>query len=419
MTKPSANMTLTPFTPEMEQELLDRETERDAVNGNQEDAPEPDTRRAEPEQRQQQDETADKPAPVPMSPHDAKRMAMADRFKRQDDRPFDGDMTKGENLYGDVAAEELAADPAAPEPGVPEQDRQPEPPAPEKKYTIKVRGKDVQLTEAELLERASKVEAADSYLAESRDLLEQAKQVRSGRAAADPQHPEGENRAQGDEQDRDDHQTDTRRPGIDLKAVVEKIQFGEPEEAAKELAEAIEAVAEKRANEGHVKRLVTNDLAKSQTELKAFREANPELDKDPIASNAIENMIYRIYREEIAKLGVDEAQIPKDPKDLADWHRLYRVHGYEVSKTADILQKAKASFEAWRGVPSKDQAPAPRKDSARVQVNVDRTERRMQIPVQPSRGVAPRRDPAPAQTEQSSRSSAVQEMRRARGQPVH
>ena len=253
---------------------------------------------------------------------------------------------------------------------------------------------------------------------EVRALLEQAKQVRDGRAAPDGQHPDHQNRANEDGQDHDDRQDTTRRPGPDLKAVVEKIQFGDPDEAAAELAKVISDVSQQAANEGHVTRLVKNDLAKSQAELAAFRNANPELDKDPIASNVIENTIYRIYRDEIVALGIDEAKIPQTPKELADWHRLYRVNGYNVSKTADVLQKAKATLDTWRGPSQATQKPAARKDAPRVAVNVDRTERRMAIPVQPSRGVAPRRDPAPV-VEQDSRKSAVQEMRKARGQPVH
>ncbi len=412
----SSGVTKTELTNEDIDRLMDEGNERDAVNGGQEPGePEIETVAAGEGEGERRQETEAKVEPIQMSPQDAKRQAMADRFKRPDveERPFDGDMTKAENLYGDVANEELQVDPNLPEPGVPA-DRK-EPAAQPRMLTRIVRGKEVTKSEDEWLDLAMKVDAADSYLAESQQLLKDAKEIRQQRAGQDPQRPEGQTSEQDDRTDEDDRQT-SRRPGIDLKGVVEKIQFGDPEEAAAELAKAIDAVATKQVNEGHVARLVSNDLARAKLDLKAFSDANPDLASDPLASNLIENLVYSVYREEIKALGVDEAQIPKDPKALADWHRLYRVHGHTVSKTADVLQKAKVKFDEWRGVKSEPK-PAPRKGEARVEVNVDRTERRMAIPVQPSRAVAPRRD-APVVKQEDSRKSAVQEMRRARGQPV-
>ena len=411
----SSNVTVKELTNEDIDKLMDEQTEKDAVNGGQEPGDEIEQPQPEPEPREPS-EPEPREKPIAMSPQDAKRAAMADRFKRKDvEAPFDGDLTKPENMYGDVAAEALEVDPDAPEPGVPAARQQEQKPAP-RMITRTVRGKEVTKSEDEWLALAMKVDAADSYLEESQQLLKDAKAIRQERTGQDPQHPEGRTEAQDDRTDEDDRQT-SRRPGIDLKSVVEKIQFGDPAEAAEELAKAIDTVATKQVNEGHVARLVSNDLARSKADLAAFSKANPDIAADQIASMVIENNVYAIYREEIKALGVDEAQIPKDPKALADWHRLYRVHGHTVSKPADVLEKAKAKLDSWRGTTSQAPKPAPRKGEARVEVNVDRTERRMAIPVQPSRAVAPRRD-APVVKQEDSRKSAVQEMRRARGQPV-
>lgn len=418
----TANMEKVELTREQLEKFLERENEAEAAEGIVDDQHDADAgaddtggeRRAraeggddgEPQERQK---------PIAMSPMDEKRLKMADRFKRSnDERPFDGDFTREENLYGEVADENLAddlagTDPAEPAAAAPAQD--------ERIHTIKVRGKEVKLTTAELLERASKVEAADSYLQESRDLLEQAKQIRGPRAAPDAQHPEREDGTQDDRLDQDDRQP-TRRPGPDLTAVVEKIQFGDPKEAAAELANVIRDEAGKIANEGHVARLVANDQARTKQALKAFREKYADLDKDEIAAGVIDRQVNAILFEEIKSLGVDEAQIPRDPRVLADWHRLYRVHGHELSKPDQVLEQAKSRFDKWRGV-SSEPAPAPRtKEAPRVAVNVDRTQRRMAIPNQPSAAVTPRRPAAAPVTEQNSRKSAVQEMRRSRGQTV-
>lgn len=363
------------------------------------------------------DEEQERPAPVQMSPQDAAREAIANKFKRPGATiPFDGDMTKPENLYGEVAQEELEPDPDLPEPGVPQNQRA-EPAAQPRMITQKIRGKDVTRSEDEWLELARKVDAADSYLEESRVLLETAKDIRAERAGRD-HRPNGEQSStQDDEQDNNDQQRHGRPNGPDLKSVVEKIQFGDPEEAARELGQVIASEATKQANEGHISRLIQNDLARSQVALQTFLGENAELAKDKIASVAIENTIYDIYREEIQKLGIDEAQIPSDPKTLADWHRFYRVHGHPVSNTPDVLKQAKGRFDEWRGV-SPQPKPAARRDAApRVDVNVNRTERRMAIPNQPGRAVAPRRDvqQAPAKTKGSD---IVADMRKARGQPV-
>ena len=413
----SSNVTKTELTNEQIDRMLDESNERDAVNGTQEPA-EGDIEAAGTGEGDGQRQPAPEPAKVEgpsMSPQDLKRQAMADRFKRPaaEVRPFDGDMTNEENLYGDVANVEVQADPDLPEPGV-----RAVPAAPESQprmITRTVRGKEVTKSEDEWLALAMKVDAADSYLEESQQLLKDAKAIRQERTGRDPQHPEDRTEAQDDRTDVDDTQT-SRRPGIDLKSVVEEIQFGDPAVAAAKLAQAIDNVATKQVNEGHVARLVSNDLARSKLDLKAFADANPDIASNKIASSVMEQSIYEIFREEIKALGVDEAQIPQDPKTLADWHRLYRVHGHQVSKPAEVFEKAKVKLDEFRGAPSVPK-PAPRKSEARVEVNVDRTERRMAIPVQPSRAVAPRRD-APVVKQEDSRKEAVKEMRRARHQPV-
>lgn len=414
----SSNVTVTELTGKDIEGEIERQNELDAVNGVEDQNDPAAGGEGEGEGGDRQQEPPERAAPIAMSPQDLKRQEMANRFKRPglEERPFDGDMTNEENLYGDVATQHVEADPNLPEPGVPAADRQQEPPANQPRMITRVvRGKEVTKSEDEWLDLAMKVEAGDSYLEESRKLLEDAKAIREGRAP-DRQRPDDQNPRQEDEPDSGNHQ-DSRRPGIDLKAVVEKIQFGDPEEAAVELAKAIDTVATKQVNEGHLKRLVDNDRARSKLDLKAFTEKYADLAQDQLASNLIENLVYTIYREEIKAQGVDETQIPKNPNDLAEWHRLYRVHGHPVSKPADVLEAAKARFDKWRGV-SDQPKPASRKEAARVEVNVNRTDRRMAIPVQPNRAVAPRRDAAQPVKQEDSRKAAVQEMRRQRGQPV-
>ena len=374
----------------------------------------------EPQRREPEEQ--ERTAPIRMSPQDEMREKIAGRFKREGSVPFDGDMTRAENLYGSVAREELEPDPDAREPGVPEVDqRQAEP---ERKFKIKVRGQEIELTESQLLERASKVEAADSYLAESRDLLEQAKGIRTEQAERagrdDQRHPvDRQSSTQDDEPNRDDNSA-ARHPGQDLEKLVEEIQFGDPKEAAAKLGDAIALAADGAADKRQLTRLMNNDLTLSQKALKNFETQNPDIAKDPNAAVVMEKNIYDIFREDIVKLGVVDAdKIPTDKKTLADWHRFYRVHGQPVSAIPALLEEAKTRTNAWRGPATTNgkQPAQQRKDAPRIEVNVERTARRESIPNQPTRAVAPRQNPAQQQAPAKG-SDVVKEMRRARGQPV-
>lgn len=361
---------------------------------------------------------------IQKSPSDVARDQIAKRFRREEETPFNGDMTDQGNLYGDVARTLEEPDDGSSIVGERMETQPPAATEPAKKtYTIKVRGKDVTLTEDEILERASKVEAADSYLAESREILDGAKAIRAERASSDLRRPEGQNGAQDDGLNHSDPD-DGQRPGPDFKSVVEKIQFGDPEEAARELQTLIDQRASSKANEGHIARLFNNDLAKSQQALRDFEAKNPTLANDKIAAVVLEQTMYDIYREDIQKLGVvDEAQIPTDPKTLANWHRFYRVNGHDVRSTPDALNEAKARYENWRGVSApaatQGQQPKPaaqRQGAPRINVNVDRTERRAAIPNQPSRSAAPRPNQTTQAQTRADPSDTIAKMRRARGQ---
>lgn len=418
MSKDTSNLTTTPQTPEMIAAESERQDNIDAVDGGQEDALAAEPGDSSATARDLEEPDYGKRTVIPRSPQDEKRAAIAARFaKTAEDRPFDGDFTNPENLYGEFG-KAASAEPE-PEPSIVGEVLEPETPAaPEPKtYTLKIRGRDVTLTEEEVLARASKVEAADTYLAESRQLLEEAASIKAERAGRDPQHPEGQSSTQQDGLDTDRPDGQTQRPASETKAIIEKIQFGDPEEAARELDQLIDKRADQRADQGHIERLFNNDLAKSQKALKAFTEANPTLEGDKIAAQVIEANMYDLYREELLSLGLDAGKLPKTNNELANWHRMQRIHGFAVSDTTALLNKARDRMAAWRGTPSTPKpAASTAKPAPRVIVNVDRTERRAAIPNQPTRASVPQRDVAAPQPQTGS--DVVKEMRRARGQPV-
>lgn len=420
MPKIEANMTLTPFTEEMENEILARENEVNAGRGVEDINPGADTG-TDPEVARVEPEGGDRPKPIQASPQDIKRAAIAARFKpdgndQAKDSAFDGDMTRAENMYGTAAQEHIEPKPTG-EGDTVLGDVHPQP-APAAKRKLNIRGTIVEMTDKEIIDAAQKTLAGDSYLDEARTILAEAKTIKAERTGRDPQHPEGRSSTQDD--GLDPTATDrTQHPEDDLEKLVEELQFGsDRKETAKQLQGVIQKVASKIADEGHQTRLFNNDLARSQKALAEFKAANPELDSDPLASRAIEQLMYDQYREDIVKLGVvEESQIPSDPRTLANWHRFYKVNGHAVRSTPDLLESAKGTLVAWRGGSKPNPQPRREQPAPRVQVNVDRDTRRQAIPLQPSRAVAPRRDVV-LNPPKSTDSDVVRQMRKSRGQPV-
>lgn len=360
--------------------------------------------------------------PVHMSPSDQMRANIAKRFRRDDDGkvPFNGDPNDPEMLYGKHGrpAEEQV-DPVEPEP-----EPAPAPQPQEPLHTIIVRGKEMKLTTAQLLERASKVEAADSYLEESKDLLKQAAQLRKDnnreRDPADPHRPEGRNNTQDDLTD-PSLSADPQHPEDELEGAIEEVRYGtDPKEAAKKLRTVLSKEADTAADKRQLQRLLGNDNAKSTKAMKAFIEANPDLANDEIAAQVMEQQIYAIQRDELKEMGIDESKLPKDGQTIARWHQFQRVHGHPVSSQEQILEKAKGKFVQWKGGNPSPQQPKPRKEAPRVEVSVNRNERRAAIPNQPTRSMAPPQQVVNRQDSNSGqprvRSDIIMGMRKQRGQ---
>lgn len=400
---------------------LGRDPHQDRIDDGTGNDPEPSRQvpeRAAADEKDHDDQVVDR-----RSPGDIKRAEMAKRFRRnadgEGDVPFNGDPNDPEMKYGKFGREP-DADPEAGATVVgervdpdPVEQRKAEP---QKKKLI-IRGKEIWLTDAEILARASQVEAADTYLQESKDLLAEARDIRNSakRAGQDPQHPEDHTGAQDDELNLETNQ-DRQHPD-ELEQAIEEIQFGDPKDAAAKIRKVISRASDESADKRQLTRLIDNDLAFSQKSLKEFMDQNPDLAKDEVANVVLEKTMYDIYREDITKLGIDPAQIPKNNNELANWHRFYRVNGSAVRTTPEALKEAKTRFDKWRGV-STNQPADQQRSKPRIDVNVDRTARREAIQSQPTRAVAPRPDATRQAPTTKSRSDIVMGMRKQRGQVV-
>ncbi|HWW46316.1 MAG TPA: hypothetical protein VNZ94_00555 [Xanthobacteraceae bacterium] len=336
---------------------------------------------------------------------DGGRSAIADKFKRiREDRekPVEahGDYTDPSQLYGQHAA--------APEAPQPDATTEPSPPPAERKFKLTVRGEEREVTEQELLTLAQKSAAADSYLDDARHILETAKQ----RVKVSRQHPADPPRTDAtefDELDDQQHQADP------FEHLVEQMQYGDPKDVSKNLRTTMAEIAKDAVKEATTTSRVQQDLASDLRAYDEFVKANPELANDRFAVAGIRDSLLEGYREDLRKIGVSEDHIPKDPEQLAIHHRHYKLQGHPVRTVPTLLEGARQDFIRWRGNPKEPSTTMPRPE-ARVDVRVNRDERRMAINHQPTRAtVAPQMQQPPAGAGKT-RADAVAAARRARGQ---
>lgn len=368
-------------------------------------------------------------APVVRSPHDQKRSEIISRFRT--DRSVDTEAADDAKELREFARQgmppellEPEATPPAPEAGEGEGETPPEPEAPPEpvKRKLKVRGKEVELSDEEVLALAQKAAAADDYLGEARQTLDNAKslqkEIEATRTAPPGKHPTGSDAAQPPEPAKTPDASE--HPVSPFAKLVEAIQFGDPNDAGKSLEELINTEVDKRtkpaAKEVLEQQRMADEAARSKKYLDDFRSENKEIASDPFANAVIERMLIQKQLEDIKELGVDESQLPKTPGDIVQWHLWYRTNGYKVRDVTTLLKTSRDEFVEWKGVGEKPK-PATGKAPPRVEVKVDRTARRAAIPQTPASTVNPRPDSQTQSTAPRDRSDVVQQMIRSRAAP--
>lgn len=342
---------------------------------------------------------------VKMSPADEARANISKKFRRAGE-DFDGDNNNEAMHYG--------TDPLPK--GQPEQTyAEPEP----RKIKLKVRHEEKELTEDEVIALAQKAAAGDSYLEDAKNILELAKAEREAvaRPHQDGKHPVSQTEQETAGENDPPHQED------DFEALVDELQFGDKATAAQKLRDIVKnntGSSTEAAEQAAVAILMNRDVNESKKQLESFRDANPDLHKDPKMVKFFEILTYDEVRKDLTGIGLAEDQLPKDQKQLAQLHRYYRVQGANVRTVQSIFQDAKKELTStFPG--SQTKSPEPRQARpGQTNVTVDRAERRASIPAQPMRTTAPA--PASAQQGQQAmpyaRANAIANMRRARGQTV-
>ncbi|WP_213287586.1 hypothetical protein [Bradyrhizobium sp. sGM-13] len=370
------------------------------------------------------------PAPPPQEPkeesiQDGGRSAIAERFKklRADKEPpveTTGDFIHPSQTYGQVAADQRQPEPPpAPEPQAP------------RKMKLKVRGeeREVERDEAvkmakvvagdedvsnlsdEQLTRLAQIGAAgQSYLEETKQVLETTKRVQVSR-----QHPDAPQPAPlATEQDNPDSQ---QHPADPVAEIVEQLQYGDPKEVGPKLRSTIADIVTDAVKQVTVNDRVQQDVANDLLAHDDFVKKNAELAADPRATKFIRAELLDGYRDDLLKIGVPEEKIPTDPTHLANHHRHYKLQGHPVRTVSKLLEDAATSLREFRGTPRTEPSPQP-KPEPRVDVNLNRDARRMAIPHQPTRANVQPALTQPTQQGPKSRHDAVRQAQIARGQAV-
>lgn len=371
-----------------------------AVDQQQEFAPPP----APPAQEAEADKESNR---VHMSPADEKRQELYKRFKRDGenrDVPYHGDHADPTQMYGAVAAPE-------PEPEAP---AEPAPaPVEPRKFKVKVRHEERELTEQELIAHAQKAIAAETYLDDARKIYEDARRPASSRPHQDEERPAPAAMEQDDP-------AEPQHPEADpLEELVETLQYGDKKDAAEKLRTTLAKMSEEQSERALWSRRINDDIIRDAKTVQEFADKNPDLAKDDDAVAGIRRRVTEGFRADLVKLGIPEARIPKEPEQLAQHHRAYKLQGQPVRQISEILTSARDDWmKKFR--PSTQPSPQPSQNGAqRPAVHVDRTERRAAIPQQPSRAtVPPSMQPSQPQAGQRDLSATVAAMRRARGQPT-
>lgn len=407
---------------------------------------------APPQQQQQQQQDAQpqqREMPKPLSPFDSRRNDIVARFRtdRQEQAEQDRDevsdfiQNNGMPLDFERAA---GIDQPEPEPA-PDADADTDadtgdaapaaaaPAAAPQKVKIKVHGEEREVALDDLIAKAQIAYASDNILDAAKTRLKEIDDLLAvtrnqvPRADQPGQHQPDANATQAADADPGQDAAAQHQGDEQLRQLIETLQFGDPAEASRLLEDTIQQRAQAAVSPAVEASLrnqrLRDEAARTAKVLTDFRAQNPELAEDKMASAAMEARVMDLQVEDLKALGIDPSKIPTPtgvvtPGDIATAHRFYRAEGFSVRSPATMLETAKNDVLQWMGKnEGKAPDPAP-KAEPRVDLTVDRTQRRQAIPQQPSRTGTPKPDAQQQRPAQArDRSDIVAGMIAARNKP--
>lgn len=401
--------------------VIDPNAAREVAPGAPHDPSQPDARRAEPApQSPPAADDGEPAAPAYANPRDA----IAKRFQERratHERRFGGEaQAMGDPPFVEHGEREAAAEPAA----APAQAPAPAEAAPASAapagYTLKVRGKDVQvgtrdellriaemepgeadgLSDATLVKIAQKQAAGLAFIEEGRNFRDQARV-----AAPAPAAPQA-----GDPSQQHQPQPAADAPSLaDLQRIaIEKTQISTPEEAA----EAWQAYHARRDAEARSERDAQSRMASEREvisrHVRDFEQSNPDLGSNPGAMRLLLLAATDEIANDLRGIGVtDEYLRPalNDPQRMADALIQARLAGYSVRSHAELLAAAGAKTREYMRMPA---PPGPaQQPSAAVPTRLDE---KRGLQAQPTRSGHPTPEPTTAPDQEGSRKRAIEKM---------
>lgn len=303
-------------------------------------------------------------------------------------------------------------------------------------FRLKVRGNELTATRQQLIEMAgmdpmeaegmpaSVLIKAAQIVESSKILLTDARQFRDEARAArtSGQYPGQEQQQRNDPQVTTTAQrTDTTK--VDpMKLAVEKITYGDPEEAAAILSNAVDERVGQHLSQERDQTKIANMRVDADKAIAQFSADNPDIVAHKHAGDFLLTSSVREIADDLRRLGTKEELIQPiltNPKHAYEVYNEVRKRGFNVRTPADILAAAgdrtREAFGLAKPAPQPHDAAA---SQGRVQVDFEsRLAAKRAMPSQPTRSpigsVAP---PSQAQSVTQKRSSVVQQMRQQRGQ---
>lgn len=303
---------------------------------------------------------------------------------------------------------------------------------PAKTYTLKVYGNDITVKSREELakhagldpEDAAELPEATLIRAAQISLAAQAKldEARQGRTAARPQADQPANQAAHDNLDDNTTQTPPADQRARVREVVEKIQFGDPDEGATALEQLVREAAQdvlQLTEQQKAERAAETEIVSA---MDTFRTANADIIND----GDMQGLFFGRYvvnevKEALVKTGkVDREAVDKlvvDPRSAMVAVQAATMGKLGISKPGDILNAAASKLRAKFGgtAPAANTNQPPQTPQRPAALN-DRLAMKRGLVSQPSRAAAPQSAAAPKNGQDpAARSSVVAKMQQMRG----
>jgi hypothetical protein len=301
-----------------------------------------------------------------------------------------------------------------------------------KTYTLKVRGNDIPVasrdellklaeveadegtlyTDAALIRLAQKQLAASSYIEDAKGQAKTARQT--ARASDDTLSDDAVDEPDTDRPAKPSNTKDATREAL------EKIQFGDPEEAAKALDELIEARVDRRLSDKEQAVVMGAIEDEISTAAAQFEQANQDLfSTDYLAEAIYKGPIVAEIKADLVRLGASQEQVDKairDPVTALEVYTAARAQGKAVRTPTELLTAGADKFRETIGRPKAATATAPQ---ATAPPATDRRDAKRALLPQPSRSATP---PVEVKTDGQStqaRKAVIQNLRKARGQTIY